>query len=814
MLFLGTKKYPKEEEYEGFLSQYGGFSNAYTDMEDTNYFFSLTTTNEDPYQTTEGLHGALDRLAQFFVAPTFDANAVDREISAIDSEYRNGRTSDSWRNYQLLKSVSNPQHPFSKFGCGNNETLKSQGSDILLRELQQFWQDYYQTYNLRLAVVGHANLDALQKTVEETFGALRYSEGAPRRVQSSPKPSLFTREHAVYGGHAAFGPPQLGILRQVLPLTEQRSLKVSFAVPPLDDPVLRESKPYRALSHVLGHESPGSLHALLNELGYITGLSSGVAIDTSDFALFAVTITLTPKGMKHYEHVLDLLFQWIALIKHNQGTLRDYHEELRQITDMNFRFRENGDPSDFCSSAAELLFDEIQDPSDHARILVRSSDTSEFDPLVMKAFLDRLTPENSMIHVTSSDWNATVDASWTTEGWYGAKYKVTDLTNEQMQGWLHPAETDDRLRLPALNQYIPTDFSLKCDKECYQTSKDESMDDAVYEDDKLTPPRMIMERPNIRVWHKMDTSWRVPKSYIRLALLSPEVYNSPRSMTLNRIFQRVLNDDLNSFVYDASVAGCSYRVSCAPNGYRITVRGYSEKLSFLLDTLTTRILSLIEEMKTGNPVLQERFNTAKESLLRETKNYRLDSPYEVANYNSRLLIEENVWYIDNYVDEMEGETSKRNPLTMEECARVVEQSLTGRIKAEVLCMGNIDEQDTMQVVDVVDRHFLQTSRVLSEAETPRFRSMKLPTREEAAMIFGPQVAQRSTPIVYQELAYTETEENNAVELILQAGSELSLGYEGLAILDLITHVGYNSAFNQLRTKEQVCSILEFHLMLM
>jgi insulysin len=571
MLFLGTKKYPDESEYENFLSQYGGFSNAYTDMEDTNYFFSLTTTNEDPNQTTDALHGALDRLAQFFVAPTFDADAVDREVSAIDSEYRNGRTSDAWRNYQLMKSVSNPQHPFSKFGCGNNETLKSQGSEVLLSELQKFWDQYYKSHNLRLAVVGHANLDALQRTVEATFGQLAYSDGQPRRVQSSRHATLFTRENAVYGGHAAFGAPQLGVLRQVIPLTETRSLKVNFAVPPLDDPVLRKSKPYRALSHVLGHESPGSPHALLNELGYITGLSSGASIDTSDFALFAITITLTPKGMKNYEHVVDLVFQWISLIKNNQSMLRGYHEELRQISDMNFRFRENGDPSDFCSSAAEILFDEIDDPSDHARLLIRGS-------AVAKAFLDRLVPENGMIQLTSSDLNATADSSWKTEGWYGAKYKTTELTAEQMHNWSNPTKIDERLQLPALNEYIPSDFSLKSDADGYKQMKGiDGAEDAMFEDDKLIPPVTIIDKPNMRLWHKMDVSWRVPKSYIRLALLSPEVYNSPRSMTYNRIFQRVLNDDLNSFVYDASVAGCSYRVSCAPNGYRITVRGYSEK---------------------------------------------------------------------------------------------------------------------------------------------------------------------------------------------------------------------------------------------
>jgi hypothetical protein len=76
MLFLGTKKYPTEDEYEGFLSKHGGFCNAYTDMEDTNYYFSVTTQQDDINETSEGLQGGLDRLAQFFIAPNFDENMV------------------------------------------------------------------------------------------------------------------------------------------------------------------------------------------------------------------------------------------------------------------------------------------------------------------------------------------------------------------------------------------------------------------------------------------------------------------------------------------------------------------------------------------------------------------------------------------------------------------------------------------------------------------------------------------------------------------------------------------------------------------
>ena len=303
MLFLGTEKYPDENEYEAFLNLNGGSSNAYTDMEDTNYYFSITpfqgedddaeddgeeANTEATTGTSTALEGSLDRLAQFFIAPRFDEGMVERELRAIDSEYRNSFTSDSWRNYQLLKASANQDHAFSKFGCGCYETL-TQGGKLLssthsepglsapVEDLHNFWKSYYRTFNMKVCVVGKSSLDVLQESVERTCGQLPPSEGTPRHQNAkSPEKGTFTYEHAQYKeGVEAFGKDQLGKIRHVIPLTESRLVKIYFASPPLDDPELRKSRPFRALSHLLGHESPGSLHAALNDKGYVTGLSSG-----------------------------------------------------------------------------------------------------------------------------------------------------------------------------------------------------------------------------------------------------------------------------------------------------------------------------------------------------------------------------------------------------------------------------------------------------------------------------------------------------------------------------------------------------------
>ena len=217
---------------------------------------------------------------------------------------------------------------------------------------------------------------------------------------------------------------------------------------------------------------------------------------------------------------------------------------------------------------------------------------------------------------------------------YGAKYRQIRVSDELAGKWDNPPEIDPRLRLPSLNEFIPEDLSLRCDDQEYQDDFDSHYD---YRKDD---PKLLIDTPKMRIWHKMDRTFRVPKTSIRLQLTSPDIYHSPRAITFNRLFEKVLSDDLNSYVYDANVAGMHYSVSVVPSAYRINVSGYSEKLSHLLDVVTSRISSLITEMKEGDeahPALAKLFHKAQQNLLRQTKNYIFESPYETGSYNLRMV---------------------------------------------------------------------------------------------------------------------------------------------------------------------------------
>jgi len=108
MLFLGTEKYPDEGSFEAFLSSNGGSSNAFTDNQDTCYFFDIANQKK--------LREALDRFSSFFIAPLFTEAATNREVNAIESENSKNLQSDEWRLQQLFRSRANPSHPFHRFG--------------------------------------------------------------------------------------------------------------------------------------------------------------------------------------------------------------------------------------------------------------------------------------------------------------------------------------------------------------------------------------------------------------------------------------------------------------------------------------------------------------------------------------------------------------------------------------------------------------------------------------------------------------------------------------------------------------------------
>uniref|UniRef100_A0A8D3D1J2 Insulin-degrading enzyme n=1 Tax=Scophthalmus maximus TaxID=52904 RepID=A0A8D3D1J2_SCOMX len=399
MLFLGTKKYPKENEYSQFLSEHAGSSNAFTSGEHTNYYFDVSH---------EHLEGALDRFAQFFLCPLFDESCKDREVNAVDSEHEKNLMNDAWRLFQLEKATGNPNHPFSKFGTGNKLTLETRpskdGIDIR-QELLQFHSTYYSSNLMGLCVLGRESLDDLTSMVVKLFGEVEN--------KSVPLPEF--PEHPFQEEH-------LRQFYKVVPIKDIRNLYVTFPISDLQK--YYKSNPGHYLGHLIGHEGPGSLLSELKSKGWVNTLVGGQKEGARGFMFFIINVDLTEEGLLHVEDIIFHMFQYIQKLR-TEGPQEWVFEECKDLNKVAFRFKDKERPRGYTSKVAGLLhYYPLEE------VLAAEYLLEDFRPDLIEMVLDKLRPEHVRVAVVSKSFEGQTDK---TEEWYGTQYKQEAISEETIK---------------------------------------------------------------------------------------------------------------------------------------------------------------------------------------------------------------------------------------------------------------------------------------------------------------------------------------------------------------------------------------------
>ena len=564
MLFLGTEKYPESGEYKAFISSHGGSDNAYTALEHTNYFFDIDKDHLEP---------ALDRFAQFFIAPLFTERYVDRERQVVHSEYQSKLQSDGWRGRSAQKQAQNPKHPFTQFSVGSLETLADRPGSSIRQELIDFYRRHYSANLMTLVVLGKEPLPTLKQWVSEKFSAIENREAKPLAITEP----LFTEQ-------------QLPAMIKIVPVKDDQRLSLSFPLPPLL--AHYRTKPLSLISFQLGHEGPGSLLSLLKQRGWADSLWAGVSADGRDNTLFTVAIGLTKAGLQQTDTIISHVFQTLRLIE-REGLQQWLYDEQQQLAEIDFRFQENIQPLGLVRGVAARLHDY---PAED--VLRGAYALDEYKPELMRHYLQRLRPDNVFISLNAPGLE--VDQ---VEPWFKARYALEQIDAATQKRW-RTAAIDDQLVLAEPNIFIPQALDL-------QTAADGP--------DK---PTKIMAKPGFELWHQHDVSFRVPKAEFYFSVRSPVANDTAEHAALTQLLVGVINDQLTEFTYPAYVAGLGYRLYKHIRGFTVRISGYNDKQDRLLE----KILQTIKSPQ----ITAERFNLVKDELIRGLKNNKLESPYQQA----------------------------------------------------------------------------------------------------------------------------------------------------------------------------------------
>ncbi|KMQ88920.1 nardilysin isoform x3 [Lasius niger] len=170
MVFMGSERYPQENDFDAFIFKRGGYTNAMTDCEHTTFYFDVQEKHLLP---------ALDRFAQFFINPLMKKDAMTREREAVESEFQMFALNDIYRKKQLLSSFARAGHPANKFTCGNLITLRDNVDDEeLYAELHKFRKRHYSAHRMKLAIQARLSLNTLEEYVTTCFADVP-SNGLP-----------------------------------------------------------------------------------------------------------------------------------------------------------------------------------------------------------------------------------------------------------------------------------------------------------------------------------------------------------------------------------------------------------------------------------------------------------------------------------------------------------------------------------------------------------------------------------------------------------------------------------------------------------
>lgn len=595
----------------------------------------------------------------------------------------------------------------------------------------KFHDKHYSANRMKLVVLGREPLDELEQWVAELFSDVK-NKDLPQNRWDDVQP---------------FGPDNLS--RQVFakPVMDTRSLDIYFVYQ--DEEHMYDSQPSRYISHLIGHEGPGSILAFLKAKGWANELSAGAMPVCPGSAFFTISVRLTEDGLKQYQEVTKVIFQYISLIKEHPPE-RWIFEEMKNLSEVDFKFKQKSPASRFASTLSSVM----QRPLPREWLLSGTSVLRNFEPELITRGLQHLRADNFNVEVVSQVYPGDWDSR---EKWYGTEYKVENIPKEHLEelSQILSSPGDNKLpdlHLPHKNEFVPT----RLDVERKEVTE------------PLKIPSLVRNDEHVRTWFKKDDTFWAPKAVVELTLRSPLVYATPATNVMSSFYCELVRDALNEYSYDAELAGLDYSLGPSVLGLEVSVAGYNDKMAVLLEKVLVSMRDLV--------VRPDRFDIIKERMVRSFRNSQYQQPYYQVSTFTRYLTAEKSWINQQLAAELEH-------ITAEDIAIFFPQLLR-HTHIEALVHGNYYKEDALKITNLVES--ILKPRALPPSQWRVRRNLIIPP---------------GSNYIYEQTLADPANVNHCIEYYLFVGDIRDPQLRAKTLL--FAQMTSEPAFDQLRTQEQL-----------
>ena len=584
---------------------------------------------------------------------------------------------------------------------------------------------------MKMVVLGKESLDELETWVGDLFAGV-HNQDLPQKRWDGLQP--LTKD-------------QLMMQIFAKPVMDQRTLDIVF--PYQDEENLYESQPSRYISHLIGHEGPGSILAYTKAKGWANGLSAGPLSVCPGCALFHIAIKLTEEGLKVYREIVEVVFQYISLIKESPPQ-KWIVDEVKGMSEVDFKFQEKSSASNFVRTMCSTM----QKPLPREWLLSATDLIRKFDREAISTALRYLRADNYRLTIVSQHY----PGEWPErERWYGTEYKVEPIGPDFAAAVKKAEEVTSKDRIPDLhlphkNEFIPSKLTV------------EKKDIA----EPMKTPKLIRNDELVRTWWKKDDKFWVPRANVFVTLRNPLAAILPSTSVKTKMFCQLVKDALGEYSYDAEIAGLAYELGDYYVGIGMDVSGYNDKISVLLQKVLTTMRDL--------EVKPDRFKIVKERLLRGYRNWDFQQPYHQVGQFLTWLGSDRAWINEQYLAEIAH-------LTPEDISCFYPQLLR-QVHVEVLCHGNIYKEDALRITDLVESTL--KPRALPPTQWQMARNLIIPPGSD---------------YTFQRKLGDPANVNHCIEYYLFVGDVVDRVLR--AKLLLLGQMTEEAGFDQLRTKEQL-----------
>jgi secreted Zn-dependent insulinase-like peptidase len=561
--------------------------NAFTESQRTTYYFDVTNT---------AFNKSLHIFSRMFAEPIFDINYMNKEIDAVNSEAEKNINSDAWRKRQLFKSLAIDNHPYRKFSTGNTETLRGISSEKLNKKLKDFYEKYYKSFNMKLAIISNSTLDDIQRQTFEIFSDIRGKEF-----------SVKTPSYGKIGTNKSpYSTDNLGKVLFYKRISTGNILDFMFVLNSTRN--YNEIKPLDYLDYMLKYSGDKSLLEFLKKKNLATKLDSSIYESYDKFTIYSISMEITDEGLNQIDSILKLTFNYINKIKNTKKEKKIY-DEIKKIYDISFKFQEKSDDyTGYVSTLSTSMFD-IEKRYQYQSLLYWDYMHMEYDGELIDKLMSEIKIDNSIIMIGShNDINDEIKNQFfktseiKKEKWYGTEYMVNnfdvfymdnlnqypvDLQTRTNKGLL--VDTLKTFGLRSENKFISkminlvsscSELNIKCENEEFD-----------YKNPDFTPITLI-DNPNLSIFYKIDKTFKVPKTYAYIYIISDSLKTSIESFSNFRFFSEYLEYTLNTNLSEAVEAGNSVSLEFDDAGLTINISSYSDIMDKIIEIILNDLFKL------------------------------------------------------------------------------------------------------------------------------------------------------------------------------------------------------------------------------